>query len=149
MAKAKRWEAGTRDAGLAIEYLRTRKVVRLLGWVSDEVIDPVEIPLEELCPRLDMDPRSLGAPLLFLLFAGTQSPSGGGLRDLVRTFDAPEKAWVAFRELRQAHASVPGWAQLATIDPRGRVRQLAWYGLDADAGERLSDGQHLRVVTPS
>jgi hypothetical protein len=143
MARTKRWEAGTRNAGLAIEYLRTRNVVRLLGWVREEVIDPVEIPVEEFCARLGMDPRCLGAPLHFLLFAGPQPHPAGGLRDLVGTFDCPEKAWAAFRELRQAHTSAPGWAQLATIDSLGKVRQLAWYGVapgtDADAGR--GDGQ--------
>jgi hypothetical protein len=157
MARAKRWEAGTRNAGLAIEYLRTRKVVRLLGWVRDEVIDPVEIPVDEFCARLGMDPRCLGAPLLFLLFAGSEPRPRGGLQDLAGTFECPDKAWAAFRELRHSHASLPGWAQLATIDGTGRVRQLAWYGLgpDGDGDEQggcapaKESGRPLRRILPT
>ena len=34
------------NAGLAIEYVRSRKVVRLLGWLYGDPIEPVEIPVE-------------------------------------------------------------------------------------------------------
>ena len=155
MARAKRWEAGTRNAGLAIEYLRTRNVVRLLGWLRDEVIEPVEIPVDQFCARLGMDPRCFGAPLHFLLFAGSNGRPAGGLRDLIGTFDCPEKAWAAFRELRERHPSVAGWAQLATIDGTGKVRQLAWYGGDAcgeaggdQAPPKEAGGRVLRRILP-
>jgi hypothetical protein len=144
---------------MAIEYLRTRNVVRLLGWVREEVIDPVEIPVDQFCARLGMDPRSLGAPLHFLLFAGSHSSPKGGLHDLVGTFDCPDKAWTAFRELRERHPSLRGWAQLATIDAAGRLRQLAWYGVEEDdddsddrpaaSASAESPGRRLRRILPS
>ena len=175
MGRAKRLEAATGDGGLAIEYVRTRGVLRLLGWLRGEPIEPVEIRVDELCVRLGMDPSDLGAPQHFLLFAGSQRPRGG-LRDLIGTFDEPDAAWEAFRQLREVHPSMQGWAQLAAIDASGRVHQLAWFGLppamDPDDGgvhaasaRAVGDGgrplrrilpgaerglpRYLRAVTPS
>ena len=129
MGRAKRLGTGTRDAGLAIEYVRSRKLVRVLGWLCGEPIAPVEIPVGQLCPRLGIDPRDLGAPSTYLLFAGSHRRPAGGLRDLVGTFASEAKAWEAFRTLRQDHPSVQGWAELAAIDGLGQVTQLAWFGL--------------------
>jgi hypothetical protein len=166
MGRAKRVGAGTRNGGLAIEYVRTRKVIRLLGWLYNEPIEPVEIPLAELSQRLGIDPRDIGAPTHYLLFAGSHRQPAGGLRDLVGTFDSEEKAWAAFRELRAAHPAVQGWAELAAIDGLGQVNQLAWFGLHpaidpTDGTQVKSSGPvrrlfasaprpgYLRAVTPS
>jgi hypothetical protein len=129
MGRAKRLGGGTRSSGLAIEYVRTRKVVRLLGWMYNEPIEPVEIPLDELCQRLGISPGDVGVPHHYLLFAGSHRRPAGGLRDLVGTFESAEQAWAAFRELRQGHPSAQAWAELATIDALGQVSQLAWFGL--------------------
>lgn len=134
MGRAKRLGSGTRSAGLAIEYVRTRKVVRLLGWLYGEPIEPVEIPVGELWRRLGIDPQEFGAPRHYLLFAGSHRTTGGGLRDLIGTFDSEERAWDAFRELRQTHPSTQGWAELATIDGFGQVSQIAWFGLHPARG---------------
>lgn len=163
MGRAKRLGAGTPNAGLAIEYVRTRKVVRLLGWLYGDAIEPVEIPVGELCQRLGIDPRDVGRPHNYLLFAGSHRHPAGGLRDLVGTYDSAEEAWAAFRELRQGHPSAQGWGELAAIDGLGQVNQLAWFGLhpagteDAPAPRkhplrRLLSGEppaYLRAVTPS
>ena len=157
MGKAKRLGVGTRDSGLAIEYIRTRKVVRLLGWSRREPIEPVEIPLGQLCRQLGIDPNDVGAPRHYLLFAGSHRRPGGGLRDLVGTYHSEEKAWDAFRGLRQGHPSVGGWAQLASIDGLGQLNHLAWFGLHAApeaprAARRHGGGDetaYLRAVTPS
>ena len=162
MGRAKRLGAGTRQDGLAIEYVRTRKVVRLLGWLYGDAIDPVEIPVDELCSRLGIDPRDVGKPHNYLLFAGSHRQPAGGLRDLVGTYDSEEEAWAAFRELRQGHPSAQGWGELAAIDGMGQVNQLAWFGLHPATDEpaaprkhplrRLLTGEppaYLRAVTPS
>jgi hypothetical protein len=129
MAKCKRLGAGTGDSGLAIEYVRSRKVLRLVGWRSSTPIPPVEIPIAELIEGLGIDPRDIGGPLRYLLFTGADRRPAGGLRDLAGTFDSEEKAWAAFRALRQARPFAQGWAELAAIDGLGHVRQLAWFGL--------------------
>lgn len=161
MGRAKRLGTGTRNAGLAIEYVRTRKVVRLLGWLYGDPIEPVEIPVEELCSRLGIDPHDVGMPHSYLLFAGSHRQPAGGLRDLVGTYNSEDEAWAAFRELRQGHPSTQGWGELATIDGRGQVNQLAWFGLHAEprvaapkrhSVRRLLSGEppaYLRAVTPS
>ncbi len=169
MGRAKRLGAGTTRGGVAIEYVRGRKVLRLLGWVGDEPLETVEIPVDELCVRLGIDPRDVVAPHRFLLFAGSHRQPGGGRKDLVATFDSEEKAWVAFRERRQSHPALQGWAELAAIDSQGQVTQLAWFGLhqatdpDDEApatldrqrrrrrilGARDDSPTYLRAVTPS
>jgi hypothetical protein len=125
-----------------MEYVRSRKVVRLLGWVRDEAIEPVEIPVDELCARLGIDPRDVVAPQRFLLFSGSHRRPLGGRRDLTATFDSEEKAWAAFRELRQSHPALQGWAELAVIDSTGQVNQLAWFGMApvTDSGIDPDDG---------
>lgn len=129
MGRARRLAGGTPSTGLAIEYVRKRRLVRLLGWLNDQPIAPVEIPVDELCGTLGINPRDLGAPRQYLLFAGSHSRPAGGLRDLTGTFDVEEDAWAAFRELRQGHPASQGWAELAAIDGLGRVTQLAWFGV--------------------
>lgn len=134
MGRASRLGGGTRSSGLAIEYVRTRKVVRLLGWRADAPIEPVEFPVEELRDTLGITALDLGAAQQFLLFAGSHSRPAGGLRDLVGTFGSEEPAWAAFRERRQAHPSTQGWAELAVIDGLGHVTQMAWFGLHRALG---------------
>lgn len=161
MGRAKRLGTGTRKDGLAIEYVRTRKVVRLLGWMYGDAIQPVEIPVEDLCSRLGIDPRDVGKPHNYLLFAGSHRHPAGGLRDLVGAYDDEEAAWAAFRQLRQSHPSAQGWGELAAIDGMGQVNQLAWFGLHP-AGDTSAPKTHplrrllateppayLRAVTPS
>lgn len=48
---------------MAIEYVRKRRVVRLLGWIGDAPIAPVEFPVDQLCPGLGISPHDLGAQL--------------------------------------------------------------------------------------
>ena len=170
MGRTKRVGAETARGGVAIEYVRARKVLRLLGWADDEAIDSVEIPVSELCMRLGIDARDVVPPHRFLLFAGSHRRPGGGRKDLVGTFDSEEKAWAAFRERRHSHPALQGWAELASIDSYGQVHQLAWFGLhaaeDADdedgpeeldskrprrriLGSRGEGPTYLRAVTPS
>lgn len=145
MGRAKRLGSGTGGAGLAIEYVRRRKVIRLLGWLYGEPIEPVEIPVGELCQRLGIDPQQLGSPHHYLLFAGSHRSPGGGLRDLAGTFDSEEQAWAAFRELRESHPSAQGWAELAAIDGFGQLSQLAWFGLHPARG---ADGVRTSAYVP-
>jgi hypothetical protein len=129
MGKPRRLATGSRAAGVALEYVRTRKVVRVLGWVQDEPLEGLEIPLDELCDQLGIDPRDVGAPSRYLLFAGSHTRPGGGLRDLVGSFTTEDKAWAAFRGLREGYPATQGWAELAVVDGLGQVHQLAWFGL--------------------
>ena len=104
-------------------------MLRLLGHVRGEELAPVEIPVDRLCETLSIDPRDLGSPETYLLFAGVHGVHGGGLRDLVGTFATEQEGREAFARLRVQHPSVQGWAELAAIDGFGRVRQVCWFGL--------------------
>ena len=133
---------------MAIEYVRKRRVVRIVGWLSDTPIEPVEIPVDELCPGLGISPRDLGVPQQFLLFAGSHRRLAGGLRDLVGTFQDEDEAWAAFRERRQAHPATQGWAELAVIDATGHVNQLAWFGLHQAEEREVPPAVRRRPVNP-
>jgi hypothetical protein len=161
MGRAKRIGGGTPETGLAIEYVRKRKVVRLVGRLSGTPIEAVEIPVVELCGGLGISPADLRASQTFLLFAGSHRRPAGGLRDLVGTYEVEEHAWAAFRALRQAHPASQGWAELASVDAAGHVNQLAWFGLhpaesvedepsrSSPARRRQESSAYLRAVTPS
>ena len=128
MGTARRISTTTATSGLAVEYVKSRRVLRLLGQLRGEELAPVEIPVDRLCETLSIEPRDLGSPENFLLFAGVQGDGGGGLRDLVGTFTTEEQGREAFARLRVQHPSFQGWAELAAIDGFGRVRQVCWFG---------------------
>lgn len=144
MGTARRLGGPRAGRGLAVEYVRTRRVVRLLGWCYDEALEPVEIPVDRLCAGLGIDPTELGAPTRYLLFAGSGPTPGGGLRDLVGTFASELEARDAFRRLRQQHPATSAWAELAAMDTTGQITQLAWFGPRPGEG----DGEG-RVALPS
>ncbi|MGI9022519.1 MAG: hypothetical protein ACR2HV_04685, partial [Acidimicrobiales bacterium] len=103
-----------------------------MGHIRGEELAPAEIPVDQLCEKMSIEPRDLGSPENYLLFAGVHGRSGGGLRDLVGTFATEQEGRQAFIRLRVQHPSVPGWAELAAIDGFGRIRQVCWFGLRRD-----------------
>jgi len=121
-------------------------VLRLLGHVRGEELAPVEIPVDRLCENLSIDPRDLGSPETYLLFAGVHGVHGGGLRDLVGTFATEQEGREAFARLRVQHPSVQGWAELAAIDGFGRVRQVCWFGLRDDSVRPPATASSAEVV---
>ena len=128
MGRANRLSAETGTSGVAVEYVRSRRILRLLGHCRGEQLPPVEIPVDRLCEELAIPPRDLGSPETFLLFAGERGAAGGGLRDLVGIFATEEQGRGAFAGLRVQHPAAGGWAELAAIDGFGRIRQLCWFG---------------------
>lgn len=132
MGRARRISTTTGTSGLAVEYVRSRRMLRLLGHCRGEELAPVEIPVDRFCEELSIDPRDLGSPENYLLFAGVHGGGGGGLRDLVGTFATEDEGRAAFARLRVQHPSLRGWAELAAIDGFGRIRQVCWFGLRGD-----------------
>ncbi len=129
MGRARRISTTGAGSGLAVEYVKSRRVLRLLGRLRGEELPPLEIPVDQLCDHLCIEPRQLGWPETYLLFAGVHGAPGGGLRDLVGTFPSEEEGRLAFSRVRQQHPSMRGWAELAAVDGFGRVRQVCWFGL--------------------
>ncbi len=83
----------------------------------------------------------------YLLFAGTQLPPQGGLRDLVGTFSSEQEARQAFREVRLQPSSRTNWAQLAVVDADRGVKPLAWFGIGAAPdGRRVDQGERLTAA---
>ena len=71
MGKPRSIETGDDAAGARVEYIRSRRVIRLGGWHSGgrEVV-PVEVPAGRFLGDLGIDPGELGAAPLYLLVAG-------------------------------------------------------------------------------
>lgn len=130
MGRARRISGTTGSTGLAVEYVKSRRMLRLLGSWRGEELAPVEIPVDRLCEELSIDPRDLGSPESYLLFAGVHGRSAGGMRDLVGTFATEDEGRQAFTRLRVQHPSISGWAELTAIDGFGRIRQVCWFGLN-------------------
>ncbi len=115
-------------AWVRIQYIRCRQVLRLIGVQDD--LEPVEIPLPVLLSRLAIDPKGLAAPIRYLLFAGVHGQPRGGTRGLVGAFPDEGEARQAFVALRTQRSDRDGWAELAALDQRGHLTQLAWFGQD-------------------
>lgn len=146
MGRPRRVSTTTAGSELALEYVKSRRVVRLLGSCRGEQLPPVEIPVDRLCEALGIEPRQLGSPENYLLFAGVQGGAAGGLRDLVGTFATEEDGRQAFSRLRVQHPALRGWAELAAIDGFGRVRQICWFGLGPDRPLASRPGRSGDVV---
>jgi hypothetical protein len=134
MGTPRRVSTTTADSGLAVEYVKSRRVLRLLGHHRGQDLPELEIPIDRLCEELAIEPRQLGSPETLLLFAGVQGDAGGGLRDLVGTFATEEEGRRAFARLREQHPALGGWAELAAVDGFGRVRQIRWFGVGQHPG---------------
>lgn len=128
MGRPKRVSWTTTASELGVEYVRSRRVLRLFGSWRGNQLPPVEIPVDRLCEKLSIEPRELGSPEVYLLFAGGHDRVGGGLGDLVGTFATEDDGLQAFRRLQVHHPAFGGWAELAGVNGFGRVRQVCWFG---------------------
>lgn len=117
-----------KDGGVRIEYLKARGVIRLVPHREpDRPATSVEVPLDALFAQLGIDPRGAASPCRFLLFAGG-GIGGGGLRDLVGVFSNQDEARAAFVQVRLEHDGPGAWAELVSVDGRGKVAPLCWFG---------------------
>ena len=119
-----------------MEYVKGRRALRL---TAPEGGGPVEVPLDLMVERLDIDRRDLVAAPRLLLFAGRHDQPWGGAADLAGWFDCEEEALAAFRRLRTLRSDADGWAELVTLDAGPQPAVRAWFG-------RTSAGPRLRVV---
>lgn len=119
-----------KDGGLRIEYLKARGVLRLVQQSEpDRGGSAVEVRVDALFAQLGIDATRPAAPRRFLLFAGGGTEAGGGgLRDLVGVFSQEEDARTEFVRVRLEHEGPGAWAELASVDGRGKVAPLCWFG---------------------
>ena len=127
MSTSRTLTTGDRRGGARIEYVKRRRVLRLDGWHGDrEPLQSVELPLRAFLERLDIDVEDLTPPRRYLLFSGLGRP-GGGARDLTAVFESEQKARAAFHALRTERRLPSSWAQLVTLDDRGRTKPVCWF----------------------
>ncbi|MDQ6725783.1 MAG: hypothetical protein M3256_02035 [Actinomycetota bacterium] len=129
---------GTAAAGVRVEYVKGRRVLRLAP--GHDVTDSVEVPLDEFCRGLGIDVAQLAPPQRYMLFAGVGNEPGGSSRHVVANFRDEETARQAFRALRLGHSQPADWAEVAVVEPSGGLRQLCWFGTPWGPGGRDSSG---------
>ena len=110
------------DLPLRAHYIKSRRVVRL---TSDEG-DSFELPLLEYLDRLGIDPADLAPPRHYVVFAGTDERPAGGAGDIAGAFGTEEEGRAYFQSLRTSRDHK--WAQLVSLDARGRARAICWFG---------------------
>jgi hypothetical protein len=116
------------DPPLRALFVRSRRVVRL---VSDDG-ETFELPLNEFLQRLGVDPADLVPPRHYVVFAGTEERPAGGAGDIAGTFGTEDEGRALFQRLRASPDH--RWAQLVSLDARGRARAVCWFGDKFRAG---------------
>jgi hypothetical protein len=117
-----------------VQYVKSRRVLRLAG--GEDGTTWIEVPLEDFCASLGIDVRQLAPPQRYLLFAGVGHAAGRSSRHVAAAFGDEQGARAAFRALRLGHAEPDDWAEVASVEPSGRLRRLCWFGTPADPGAR-------------
>jgi hypothetical protein len=144
-ARSRSIEAGDETAGVRLEYVRSRRVLRLGGWHSGgSEIEAVEMPASALLPELGIDPDELGAaPPAYLLLAGVRDERTRGIRRATLAFSSEHEARQAFRRMRTGDSLPTEWAELFALDIACRLRRLCWFGEpDNLAAAGLADLAH-------
>lgn len=124
--------------GIRIEYLKSRRCLRLTTTDGE----PVDVPLSQLIEELHIDRSDVVPPPRLLLFAGLHAQPRGGAGDLVGWFDSDDEARAAFRDARAERSDGDGWAELVALDGGSRPALRAWFG-------RPGSERRLRVVAGS
>jgi hypothetical protein len=137
MGRPARITTGTGPSRISWEYVRGRGVLRLTAAAP---LVGVEVPFAELVQRLQVDTGQLLPARQFLLFAGRRNGPFAALGNLIGVFADERTARRAFERVRLEEDPTVGWAQLLSLDPRGRVRAIGWFG----AGPHLSTSQRIR-----
>jgi len=137
---------GNATAGILVEYVRTRRVLRLGGWHGGgRAIEAVEVPASTLLTELGIEPDELGASPVYLVEAHVAERPGGALRHVLAAFPTELEARQAFRRLRIDGGAPDEWGQIVTLDARCRVARLCWFG---EPGQVGLDGRDPGVVAP-
>ena len=132
MTRARSIETGDATAGARVEYVKTRRVVRLGGWhETGREIRPLEVPASRFLDDLGIAPEELGAVPAFLVFAVVQERPSGMMRQLVAAFPSELPARQLFLRLRSEHQLPGEWAQVMVLDARCRLEPICWFGAPA------------------
>ncbi|MFN2504572.1 MAG: hypothetical protein ABR540_10160 [Acidimicrobiales bacterium] len=133
MARPRFIQSGDEVAGARLEFVRTRRVVRLGGWHDrDREIPPVEVPASRFLSELGIGPEELGAVPSYLVLAAVQYGPTPGLRHLAAAFPSELQARQLFLQLRARHQRPGEWAQVVSLDARSRLVPICWFGTPGD-----------------
>jgi hypothetical protein len=146
MARARSIETGDETAGVRVEYIKTRRMVRLGGWHSkDRDIRSVEVPASRFLEDLGIAPEELGAIPTYLVLALVQDSRTRAARHFAAAFPSELEARHVFLRLRAEHQQPDEWAQVVALDARCRMTALCWFGtpgeLNAGRLESASSGE--------
>lgn len=137
MGKPRSIQTGDGTAGARIEYIRSRRILRLGGWHDkNHDIEPMEVPAGRFLADLGIEPGELGAAPIYLLVGGLRDRPRSAIRHVVLAFPSELEGRHEFRLLRARHQQPDEWARLVTVDARCRVVALCWFGegaVEADA----------------
>ncbi len=111
MARARSIQSGDETAGVRVQYVKTRRMVRLGGWHDgDRDIRPVEVPASRFLDELGIAPEELGAAPIYLVLGFVQDRRTRVLRHLAGAFPSELQARQAFMHLRAQHQGADEWA---------------------------------------
>ena len=119
-------------AGLRVEFIKCRRALRFSGIADGARCGPVEVSVPPLLEQLDVE-RGLRVPARYLLFGGRNGKPRGGVGDLIGVFESESAARDAFVELRRRHSDDEGWGELVSLDGRGVLIPLGWFGRDGSS----------------
>ncbi|MDQ3980963.1 MAG: hypothetical protein M3314_15685, partial [Actinomycetota bacterium] len=129
MARARSIESGDETAGVRVEYVKTRRMVRLGGWHGrDRDIPAIEVPASRFLDELGIAPEELGAAPVYLVLASLLERRTGSLRSLAAAFPSELHARQVFLRLRADHQDPDEWAQVVALDARCRMVPVCWFG---------------------
>lgn len=129
MTRARSIEAGDATAGVRVEYVKTRRIVRLGGWHGGgREIRPVEVPASRFLDDLGIAPEELNAVPAFLVLASVQDHPARAPRHLAAAFPSELQARELFLRLRAEHQRPGEWAQVVALDARCRLAPVCWFG---------------------
>src|SRR3954469_2607072 len=132
-ARPRAIETGDETAGVRLEYVRSRRVLRLGGWHSGgSEIEPVEVAAATLLPELGIAADELGAAPVYLLLAGVREPRTNAVRRATVAFPREPEARHAFRRLRTGEPIAAEWAELFALDIGCQLQRLCWFGEPAN-----------------
>lgn len=129
MGRPRSIQTGDGQGGARLEYIRTRRMLRLGGWREGRgEIAPIEVPALRFLADLGIEPDDLGATPLFVIVGGVRDQPRGAVRHVILAFASELEARRRFRRLRARHHEPDEWARLVTVDARCRVTPLSWFG---------------------
>ena len=117
---------GDTNAGLRVEHVKSRGLIRLVRWTAGRVEDDeVGLEVSDFCTRLGLTTDVPGLSHRYLLVAGAERPGAG---HTVTLFATEDQARAAFVQVRRAEPGSEAWGEVSELTTGGDVRRVCWFG---------------------